>query len=164
MNARLPAEPVLRDMRVDDLDAVVEVERRAYAFPWTRGNFIDSLAAGYLAELLLAADGAVVGYFLAMPAVDELHLLNLTVAPAWQRRGLARRLLDVLEQRCRERGLRAIWLEVRTSNARARAVYARRGYVEAGRRPRYYPAGPAGREDAVLMRLDLAARGGDALD
>jgi ribosomal-protein-alanine N-acetyltransferase len=164
MNARLPAQPLLRAMGVGDLDAVVAVERRAYAFPWTRGNFVDSLAAGYLAELLQGPDGDVVGYYLAMPAVDELHLLNLTVAPAWQRRGLARRLLDVLEQRCRERGLRAIWLEVRASNARARAVYARRGYVEAGQRRGYYPAGPAGREDAVLMRLDVAARGPDALD
>jgi ribosomal-protein-alanine N-acetyltransferase len=164
MNARLPAQPLLRAMGVGDLDAVVAIERRAYAFPWTRGNFVDSLAAGYLAELLQGPDGDVVGYYLAMPAVDELHLLNLTVAPAWQRRGLARRLLDVLEQRCRERGLRAIWLEVRASNARARAVYARRGYVEAGQRRGYYPAGPAGREDAVLMRLDVAARGPDALD
>jgi ribosomal-protein-alanine N-acetyltransferase len=164
MKAPGPVATTHRAMTTADLDAVLAVERLAYGFPWTRGNFVDSLAAGYLAELLLAPDGDVVGYYLALPAVDELHLLNLTVAPAYQRRGHARELLDRLEQRARERGLRAIWLEVRTGNIRARTVYARRGYVDAGLRRGYYPAGAAGREDAVLMRLDLPAGAGDALD
>jgi ribosomal-protein-alanine N-acetyltransferase len=164
MTVPMPVATTRRAMVTADLDAVLAVERLAYRFPWTRGNFIDSLAAGYLAELLLAPDGALVGYYLALPAVDELHLLNLTVAPPFQHRGHARELLDLLERRARERGLRAIWLEVRTGNTRARSVYARRGYVEAGLRRAYYPAGAAGREDAVLMRLDLPEDTGDALD
>lgn len=151
-------------MRSRDLDAVLAVERSAYGFPWTRGNFIDSLAAGYLAELLERSDGTLVGYYLALPGVDEMHLLNLTVAPSLQGRGHARSLLDALEQRCRERHVARIWLEVRASNLRARQLYARRGFVEAGLRRGYYPAGLGRREDAVVMALDLPNGAAGALD
>lgn len=158
MNARLQAQPLrLRPLRANDLERVLEVEQRAYSFPWTRGNFIDSLAAGYLAERWLDAQDQLIGYFVAMVGVDELHLLNLTVAPAWQRLGHARRLLDVLEQHCRQRQLASLWLEVRASNQRARQVYSRRGFVEVGLRRNYYP-GPGGtREDAIVMSLAVAA-------
>ena len=90
--------PVHRPMRVADLDAVLAVEAVAYAHPWTRGNFIDSLVAGYLAEMLVHDTLGLVGYYVAMPGVDEMHLLNLTVAPAQQRRGHSRTLLDALER------------------------------------------------------------------
>ena len=102
-------------------------------------------------------DGA---YFVAMPGVDEMHLLNLTVAPEWQRQGHACRLLDELEARCRSLGVPTLWLEVRAGNDRARQVYERRGFVEVGRRPRYYPAARGLREDAVVMRLPVAAAEG----
>jgi ribosomal-protein-alanine N-acetyltransferase len=142
-------------MQYGDLDQVLAVERAAYSFPWTRGNFIDSLAAGYLAEMLLDDRAGLVGYYVAMAGVDEMHLLNLTVAPAQQRRGHSRSLLDALERRCRERHLATLWLEVRASNARARQVYARRGFAEVGLRRGYYPAGKATREDAIVMSLPL---------
>jgi ribosomal-protein-alanine N-acetyltransferase len=147
----------LRPMVTGDLAGVLKVEQRAYSFPWTRGNFIDSLAAGYLAELLEDAQGELAGYFVAMPGVDEMHLLNLTVAPEWQRQGHARRMLDELEARCRALRVPTLWLEVRASNDRARHVYRQRGFVEVGRRPRYYPAARGAREDAVVMRLAVAA-------
>lgn len=157
MSAQLrPTAPVLRPMQARDLDRVQDIESRAYSFPWTRGNFIDSLAAGYLAELLVDGGGEVIGYFVAMVGVDEIHLLNLTVAPAWQRMGHACMLLDVLEQRCREHGVPSLWLEVRSGNGRARHLYQRRGFVEAGVRRNYYPAGHGAREDAVVMSLQLA--------
>lgn len=142
-------------MAYDDLDRVLEVERAAYSFPWTRGNFVDSLAAGYLAEMLLDERGALVGYFLALLGVDEMHLLNLTVAPAHQRRGHARTLLDALEERCHERQVPKLWLEVRAGNARARQVYAAHGFAEVGLRRGYYPAGKGQREDAIVMVLSL---------
>lgn len=154
MNARLDAQaPRLRAMLTADLARVLDIETRAYSFPWTRGNFIDSLAAGYLAELLVDEHDEIVGYFVAMPGVDEMHLLNLTVAPAWQRMGHARLLLDVLEQRCREQRAPALWLEVRAGNSRARHLYQRRGFAEVGLRRHYYPAGHGAREDAVVMSL-----------
>ena len=120
-----------------------------------RGNFIDSLAAGYRAEVLVDDRAGLVGYCVAMVGVDEMHLLNLTVAPAQQRRGHSRTLLDALERSCRDQGLATLWLEVRASNAHARQVYARRGFAEVGLRRGYYPAARATREDAIVMSLPL---------
>ena len=141
-------------MTLRDLDAVLAIEARAYGWPWTRGNFIDTLAAGYLAEVLEDRDAGLLGYFVAMTGVDEIHLLNVTVAPAWQGQGYGSGLLDAVEAHGRDRGLAALWLEVRQSNRRARALYARRGFTEVSVRRGYYPA--AGRrEDAVVMRLPL---------
>lgn len=147
-------ELALVPMSVAQLDAVLEIEQTAYAFPWSRGNFVDSLAAGYLARVLRGTDGAVLGYFLAMAGVDEMHLLNLTVAPAWQRRGLSLVMLDALEAECRRAGLIKLWLEVRLSNQRARAIYERYGFLQVGLRKGYYPAAQGSREDAAVMVLE----------
>ena len=152
------AQPALatRPMRVSDLDIVLEIERSAYAFPWSRGNFIDSLAAGYWACLLCdESSGELVAYAVAMDGVGESHLLNLTVQPAHEHRGHARRLLRELVAHARERGSMSLWLEVRQSNQRARAVYQRYGFAEVGTRRGYYPAAGQQREDAQVLRLDL---------
>ncbi len=156
MSARPKPVQTRRGMTVRDVDAVVDIEARAYSFPWSRGNFIDSLAAGYGAEVLHVMEAGQVtlaGYFVAMPGVDELHLLNITVAPDWQGLGLGWGLLQAVELMGRQRGLPRLFLEVRQSNHRARALYRRFGFSEVGQRRGYYPA-PAGREDAVVMRLD----------
>jgi ribosomal-protein-alanine N-acetyltransferase len=145
----------MRSLSSDDIDAVMTLENGAYSFPWSRGNFTDSLAAGHWMDVLEAADGTLRGYFVAMPAADELHLLNLTVAAAWRRRGHARMLLDRLEARARAHGLLSIWLEVRVSNEAARALYRNRGFAERGLRRQYYPTGQARREDAVIMACPL---------
>jgi [ribosomal protein S18]-alanine N-acetyltransferase len=156
-----------RAMAVRDLDAVLAAEVRAYSHPWSHGNFVDSLAAGYLAEAWYLDDAhghsALAGYFIAMPGVDELHLLNLTVAPDWQGRGLGHALLDAVQAIGRERGLATLWLEVRESNARARALYRRRGFAEVALRRGYYPASGR-REDAVVMSIALHVGAADAVD
>ncbi len=151
-------------MRVPDLTEVMAIERQAYPVPWTHGNFVDSLAAGYPAEVLRtqAHTGSrghrdLLGYWVAMPGVDEMHLLNITVAPGWQGRGLAVAMLDRLVAVCRERALTQLWLEVRLSNQRARDVYQRYGFVEVGLRRAYYPVPQGPREDAVLMSLAVPA-------
>jgi len=162
-----PAGSVLVPMTVADLDAVMALETRVYAFPWTRGNFVDSLAAGYLARLLRAAgDARLLGYCVAMLGAGEMHLLNITVAPAHRRVGHARRLLAALIDDCRRAGAGCLWLEVRESNAGARAAYARLGFRPMGVRPGYYPAAHGTRESAVVMSLDidLRERPRDALD
>ncbi len=141
---------------VADLDTVLAIEAGAYAFPWSRGNFIDSLAAAYLTEVLRNEQGGIIGYFIAMTGVDELHLLNLTVATAHQGRGHGRALLDAVQGHGRRLRLALIWLEVRASNLRARQLYRARGFAEVGLRRAYYP-GAQSREDAVVMRLALAA-------
>ena len=153
MNARLQPRLQRRAMTIRDIDAVQAIEASAYGFPWTRGNFIDSLAAGYLAEVLLD-EGAVVAYCVAMAGVDELHLLNITVAPPQQGQGLGSLLLDAVQDHGRSRGLATLLLEVRQSNQRALALYQRRGFAEVGLRRAYYPA-LQGREDAVVMSLAL---------
>jgi len=156
MNAVVRGDAVeLQPMTVGDLQAVVAIEVAAYDFPWTRGNFIDSLAAGYLARLLRSTDGALIGYFVAMKGVDEMHLLNLTVAPAEQGRGHARHMLDELVSLCRLQAADRLWLEVRESNARARELYLRYGFRYIGARRGYYPAMHGKREDASVMSLDI---------
>lgn len=146
-------------MAVADLDAVMALEIRAYSHPWSRGNFVDSLAAGYLAQVLECPHDGLRGYFVAMTGVDELHLLNLTVHPESQGQGLGRALLAALCAHGREHGLRTLWLEVRESNHRARALYRHCGFAEVGRRRGYYPAAVR-REDAVVMSLPLLGGGG----
>lgn len=150
-----------RAMTVADLGAVMAIEVQTYSHPWSHGNFVDSLAAGHLAEVLVS-DG-LVGYFVAMEGVEEMHLLNITVAPAAQGRGHGSALLDAVMAHARARGLPKVWLEVRASNVRARALYARLGFDEVGLRRGYYPA-VRGREDAVVMRrgIELAGSSGHA--
>ena len=140
-------------MTVAHLDAVVAVEFAAYAFPWTRGNFIDSLAAGYPAQVLEDARGELLGYFVAMGGVDEMHLLNITVAQPVQGRGHARVLFDALVALCRRDRARELWLEVRASNAHAQALYVHLGFRQVGKRKGYYPAPLGRREDAIVMSL-----------
>ena len=143
--------PSLRTITVDLLDAVLAIEVQAYTFPWTRGNFIDSIAAGYVTRALQASDGTLLGYFVAMPGFEEMHLLNVTVAAHHQGQGHARRLLAELYALSASFAATAVWLEVRQSNARARALYLSEGFTEAGNRRDYYPAPQGQREDAVLM-------------
>ncbi len=157
MSAVLHPEAGLRReaMSVADLDAVLNIENSVYEFPWTRGNFIDSLAAGYSARTLRLADGALCAYCVTMAGVQETHLLNLTVAPGLQHRGLARSLLDELVAHSRAAGALWLWLEVRESNQRALEVYRRYGFAKVGKRRAYYPAATGRREDACVMRLTL---------
>ena len=148
----------MRPMTVDMLDAVLAIEVQAYTFPWTRGNFIDSMAAGYVMRALFGGEGELVGYFVAMPGFEEMHLLNITVGAAHAGRGHARRMLATLYDACAAIGAAAVWLEVRESNERARALYLREGFADAGRRRDYYPAPQGRREDAILMTRLLVAR------
>jgi ribosomal-protein-alanine N-acetyltransferase len=148
-----------------DLPAVLAVEQQAYSHPWTQRNLQDAMGAGNLAQLLWAGeahDAQLVGYFVAMPGVDEVHLLNITVAPAWQGRSLARLMLGALGLWALQLNKPWVWLEVRRSNVRAIAVYERHGFQQVGVRKGYYPATRAGREDAIVMTLALARPEGDA--
>ncbi|ODU10938.1 MAG: ribosomal-protein-alanine N-acetyltransferase [Rubrivivax sp. SCN 71-131] len=156
VSARSPAPSSrLRPMREDDLARVLAIEQRAYGFPWTQGNFGDSLQAGCEAVLRVDAQDDILGYFVAMAGVDEMHLLNLTVAPEHQRKGHARALMAAVIACARALPATSLLLEVRLGNARARDIYARCGFAEIGRRPRYYPAAHGAREDALVLRLAL---------
>lgn len=142
-------------MTLDDLPEVIVIENSVYPHPWTRGNFLDSLYSGYQAWVLRDAGGTLMGYFLVMFAVDEAHLLNITVRRDLHGKGFGRLQLDRITALVKEHGMASILLEVRPSNARALAVYEQYGYVQIGRRKAYYPAANNTREDAIVMRLAL---------
>ena len=141
-------------MVAERLDAVVAIEQRAYAHPWNRTNFLDALQSGNQAQMLVAED-LLLGYFVAMAGVDEMHLLNITVAPEYQGQGWARVMLDALTLWARGQSAEWLWLEVRVGNLRAMRVYEAHGYKRVGQRKDYYPSGRGLREDAVVMGLRL---------
>ncbi len=146
----------LRPMRSDDIDGVFTIESVAHAYPWTRGIFHDCLRAGYQCWVLERVGGPI-AYAILSLAPDEAHLLNLCVHPACQRRGLGRRLLGHMRELGRQWGCTSLLLEVRPSNQGAIALYRSEGFREVGRRKAYYPA-PGGREDALILAVDITAR------
>ena len=154
-----------RALTDEDVDAWVAQERQACLHPlhaWTPENYRSSLRAGYWSRVLCAGD-RVVAVCVAMDGVDEIHLLNIAVARDWHGQGLALALLQTLYERCLHQRAQALWLEVRPSNARARALYQREGFVDIGVRKHYYPA-ENGREDALVMRREIQLEAAHALD
>ncbi len=137
------------------LDRVLAIEQRAYSHPWSRANFVDSLATGYQMQVLCAEQNKLLGYFVAMKGFEEVHLLNITVAPEYQGRGWGKAMLEALAVWSRGQGANDLWLEVRASNARAIHVYQAHGFERVSVRKDYYPDRNSAREDAVVMKLKL---------
>lgn len=158
-------------LTLTDLDTVWEMEKRAYTHPWSRPNFQDSLLSGYPAQMLttpvLPGDSAhqvtasghmLLGYWVAMQVLDEVHLLNIAVAPEHRRQGWGRVLLHSLATKAVAQSAQWLWLEVRAGNTAARELYQSFGFLPMGLRKQYYPAGHGLREDAVVMSLNLRAQ------
>ncbi len=153
MTQDLTANYQFRPMTADDIDAIMRIEPHIYSHPWTRGNFVDSLISGYASWVLLD-QAKIIGYSLMMMVLDEAHLLNLSIAQAYQKRGLGRLLLEHMIAVAKRHGAANMFLEVRPSNISAIALYENIGFNEMAVRRGYYPA-HNGREDAVLMGLAL---------
>ena len=154
MNAQVkPANVGFREMQVSDLDAVMQIETVNFPFPWTAGNFRDSINSGHIC-LVLEIDNTIIGYAILMMVLDEAHLLNISVAPSCKGKGWGRYLLNHMMQIGREKGGFNMFLEVRPSNTAAITLYESIGFNEMGVRPGYYPA-HNGRENAVLMGVAL---------
>lgn len=153
MSAQLETVPRYRRMTAADLDVVVAIEKRIYSHPWTRGNFADSLSAGCHCWIV-ECRGAIVGYSVVTIAAGEAHLLNLSIAGEWQRRGLGAALLRFIVKLAGDYTASRIFLEVRPSNVAACALYSRAGFAEIGVRRGYYPH-HEGREDALVLDLML---------
>ncbi len=153
--ARYAGKLEFAPMSVQDVEEVVRVETNAYPFPWTRDNALDSLANRYDAWVLREVDGRLAGYFLLMSAVDDVHLLNITVRPDLQGQGIGRFLLEKVAALAQAADIHQILLEVRPSNQHALAVYRHAGFQMIGTRRKYYPAAGSAREDAIVMRLKL---------
>ncbi|MBN3851108.1 ribosomal protein S18-alanine N-acetyltransferase [Paraburkholderia sp. Ac-20342] len=161
MSGVLLADRYMSSMTESDLDEVAAIEKLAYEFPWSRGNFGDSLRNGYFGVCLRHVTGTLLGYCVLMPVVDEMHLLNLCVAPQVQGAGAGLALLREAVRITRAERLEGLLLEVRPSNHRAIRLYERFGFASIGRRKNYYPARHRGREDAIVMRLSFATEGED---
>ena len=140
-------------MVLSDLDAVLCIEQQACHFPWSRGNFIDSITSGYLCQVY-RSDEDILGYFILMMAADEAHLLNIVVAPTHQGKKLGAHLLHQAMMMAQDAGGRILLLEVRPSNAAALALYRRVGFRQIGVRRNYY-RDTEGSEDAVVMSRAL---------
>ncbi len=153
MSAVLKPQTWFRPLVEADLIAVMAIERDLYEFPWTPGNFRDSLTAGYSCWALVGDEG-LIGYAVLMLGAGEAHLLNLSIARSAQRRGHGTRLLHHLLGVTRRYGATRVLLEVRPSNTAGRALYAKNGFYDLGTRRGYYPA-VKGREDAIVLALVL---------
>ena len=149
-----PLEARFEPLTVHDLDAVIAVEQSVYGHPWTVGNFKDALASGYEAQRLLAGN-TLIGYFVAMKVIDEVHLLNITVSLDYRSQGWAKLMLEALALWARSQGCEWLWLEVRESNHRAIHVYRSHGFKQVGLRKDYYPVGRGQREAALVMSQKL---------
>ncbi len=143
----------MRAMTLNDVDAVLGIELAVQVYPWTRGNFIDALSHGYVCRV--DEDGGETrGYAVLMPVLDEAELLNIGVAAGQQRKGLGRAMLHEMLDVAREKNMRRVFLEVRSSNAAALALYRSTGFGEIGVRRGYYQ-NASGSEDAVTMACEL---------
>ncbi|MRR09608.1 ribosomal-protein-alanine N-acetyltransferase [bacterium] len=153
MAAVLAPRLAYQPMTEADLDTVSAIEARICAFPWTRGNFADSLKSGHSAWVAYEGD-LMVGYGVVMMIIDEAHLLNISIVPERQRQGLGSLLLEHFFAVARGYGGTRMLLEVRPSNESGQGLYGRHGFVAIGRRKGYYPA-VDGREDAIVMAREL---------
>ncbi len=150
-----------RSVAPSDLPRVMEIERGAFAHPWSEDLVRRELEHDW-SIFLLASEGrqgpsgeaeeSVVGFVIAWRVHDELHVLNVAVAPEERRRGTGRALMEEIQERGRRLGARLATLEVRSSNAPALALYRELGWRQVGIRPGYYADED---EDAVVMELDL---------
>ena len=146
-------QPDYRPMTAEDLPAVTALAATLQDFPWSLGNFADSLAQGHAAEVCWL-DEERVGFAVCMPALDEVHLLDIGVARGHQGLGLGAGLLQRAIDRSRSEGATRMLLEVRAASTQAIDFYRRFGFAQIGLRRGYYPA-TVGREDALIFDKDL---------
>ena len=142
-----------RRMRAADLAEVAQLEKSLYGFPWSLGNFRDSVNAGYDCWTVTHGE-RVIGYAILMIALDEAHLLNIAVASEWQNQGIGGDFLKHMIHVAKAAACQIVYLEVRPSNLAARHLYRTMGFQQIAIRPEYYPAA-AGREDALFLGLSL---------
>jgi ribosomal-protein-alanine N-acetyltransferase len=161
---REPASVRLRIAILADLDAIAAIEAQSFHDgPWSRSALAWVLQAPHT-RCVVACAGApenVVGYIVTALVVDAAEIMNLAVAPPWRTRGIGTQLVDAALATAAAGRARVLHLEVRESNAAARAIYASRGFVSVGRRRAYY-RNPV--EDALVLerrweRTDVARAG-----
>ena len=142
-----------RKMTVEDLDDVLEVEVNSFATPWSKDAFFNELTKNQFAHYLVAeVDQKVVGYCGVWIIVDEAHITNIALLPAFRGLKLGEALLGRIIELARELGALRITLEVRVSNERAQNLYRKFGFEDGAVRKQYYTDNM---EDAVVMWVNL---------
>ena len=153
MNTVLRQTVTIRKMLPSDLDYVIRIEREIFLFPWSLGNFADSIKAGYLCQVL-EQHGTIIGYGIMMASPQEAHILTLGITINYQNKGFGTMLLQHFIQSAQKENLKSIILDVRASNQDAARLYRQIGFHQIATRKGYYPA-MCGREDALVMQLIL---------
>lgn len=146
----------LRKMRRDDLTAVLEIESKNYSFPWSEGIFKDCLSSGHYSCWVCEEIETIIGFSIVSMAAGEAHIMNVCVDPEVQKQGVGRKLLENMIELATNKA-ETIFLEVRPSNKIAISLYKKRGFNEIGVRKGYYPTANGGKEDAVMLALDLVS-------
>lgn len=144
---------ILRRMRQEDVEGVMNIENVVCEFPWSASIFSDCIKVGYSCWVLDEA-GVIVGYGLLSMSAGEAHILNICIKPENQRQGLGLRLMNHLIKQCRFLNADSVYLEVRMSNHGAYDLYTKLGFKQISIRKDYYPA-TEGREDAKVLSLSF---------
>ena len=144
----------LRRMREEDLSFILEIEAKNYNFPWSEGIFKDCIKSINYSCWICEELDTIVGYSIVSIAGHEAHIMNICVDPDVQNQGVGSKLLENMIERASNKS-ESIFLEVRPTNVAAIALYEKRGFNEIGIRKDYYPSVEGGREDAVMLALDL---------
>jgi ribosomal-protein-alanine N-acetyltransferase len=153
---------VIRPAEQYDIPEVLRIERASFADPWSADSFMTSLELDRMRFLVAeerregngseTGDGMLLGYVIALMLAEEAEVADLAVSANARRRGIGGLLLDRVTDELEQRGVRSVYLEVRESNAAARALYESRAFRQVGRRRGYYHHPP---EDALLLKRDL---------
>ncbi len=151
----------LREMCLEDLSDILAIEQVTHGHPWKESHFISSINSSHQCRIVLQ-QSKIVAYIITSTAADEAELLNITVAPEFQRQGIAQQLLCMtceLFNSDTHKNIHTLFLEVRESNLPAISLYEGIGFNEVGVRANYYPAEKSAsknsREDAVIMAKSL---------
>ena len=153
MSVSLSPSVHMRSMQPSDLDHIILIEREIFLFPWSPGNFADSIKAGYVCQVLIHTN-TLIGYGIMMMSPEEAHILTLGIAADWQKQGWGKKLLQHLIQHAKNEAAKSIFLDVRESNVAAAQLYQHMGFQHIATRKGYYAA-MCGREDALVMQLIL---------
>ena len=145
----------IQQMQLTDLNEVMAIEQSVYSHPWSRGNFVDAIDDNYDAWVARSPESELLGYFVHMPIIDELHLLTIAVKESAQGRGLGHFFLLLMVERGKVNQMKSVLLEVRKSNKRAIKIYESFGFKLVGRRKNYYQTNQHGREDALILNYEI---------
>lgn len=144
---------VIRKMRENDIEQVLDIEKKSFTTPWSKESFTMEIKKNLLAYYIVAEiDGKIVGYGGFWNIVDEAHITNIAVDPEYRGKGIGNFIVEKLIDVCKERGILRMTLEVRKSNYIAQALYKKYGFEECGIRPRYYSDT---NEDAIIMWKEM---------